>query len=284
MTVVYLDSLFLLNFILDYLLLLATAKTVDCPFSRPRLALGALAGAGYAAGCLFQIFLTLPPVKLCAALLMVLIAFGGEKRLLRLCLVFLALSCALGGGILAISLLGGAGLSLENGIPATGMDLKVLLLSAAGCYVVLTLISRRMGRHVKAAGELVKVTLELEGRRVSLTALVDTGHTLTDPVNHRPVAVAEAAAVRSLLPAGVGLTERDLREPALGLERLMERWEPKRVRLLPYRSVGVECGMLLALRMDRIVVGGQEQKGGLVALSPGPVSDGGGYHILISPI
>ena len=103
MTVIYLDSLFLLNFILDYLLLLATAKAADRPFSRLRLALGALFGAGYAASCFFLAFLTLPLIKLCAALAMVLIAFGGEQRLLRLCLIFLALSCALGGGILAIS-------------------------------------------------------------------------------------------------------------------------------------------------------------------------------------
>ncbi|MCI8537507.1 MAG: sigma-E processing peptidase SpoIIGA [Oscillospiraceae bacterium] len=282
MTVVYLDSLFLLNFILDYLLLLATAKAADCPFSRLRLALGALVGAGYAAGCFLWTFLALPPVKLCAALLMVLAAFWGERRLLRLCLIFLALSCALGGGILAVSLLGGAGLSLENGIPATGMDVKVLLLSAAGCYVLLTLASRRMGRHSQAAGDLVDVTLELEGRKVALTALIDTGHTLTDPVNHRPVAVAEAEALRGLLPAGVRLTQQDLREPVIGLERLMALWEPKRFRLLPYRAVGVDCGMLLALRVDRITIGGREQKGGLVALSPGPVSDGGGYHILLN--
>lgn len=281
MTVVYLDSLFLLNFILDYLLLLATAKAADCPFSRLRLALGALVGAGYAAGCFLWPFLPLPPVKLCAALLMVLAAFWGERRLLRLCLLFLALSFALGGGVLAISLLGGAGLSLENGIPATGMDLKVLLLSAAGCYVLLTLASRRMGRHVRAAGELADVVLELEGRRVELAALIDTGHTLTDPVNQRPVPVTEAGAIQALLPAGVRLTPQDLQEPVLGLERLSALWEPKRFRLLPYRAVGVECGLLLALRVDRIIVDGREQKGGLVALSPGPVSDGGGYHILV---
>ena len=48
MTVVYIDSLFLLNFIVDYLLLLATAKLAGEVICRPRLALGAAVGALYA--------------------------------------------------------------------------------------------------------------------------------------------------------------------------------------------------------------------------------------------
>ena len=41
MTVVYLDSLFLLNAVVDYLLLLATARLAGGPFSRLRLGAGA---------------------------------------------------------------------------------------------------------------------------------------------------------------------------------------------------------------------------------------------------
>ena len=48
MTVVYIDSLFLLNLIVDYLLLLATAKLAGEGICRPRLALGAAVGALYA--------------------------------------------------------------------------------------------------------------------------------------------------------------------------------------------------------------------------------------------
>ena len=285
-TVVYLDSLFLLNFILDYLLLLVTARVADGPFSRLRLALGALVGGGYAAACFLPglAFLALPPVKLCAALVMVLAAFGGQEHLLRMLLLFLALSCALGGGVLAVSLLGGTGLSLENGIPATGMDLKVLLLAAAGCYLLLTVAARRMGRHTRSGGELVPVTLELGERRVELTALLDTGNTLTDPAGNQPVVVAEAAAIRPLLPPEVILTSPDLRDPVEGLERLSGLWEPSRFRLLPYRAVGVSCGMLLALRVDRAVIDGHERRLVLVALSPGPVSDGGGYRALVGVV
>ena len=54
-----------------------------------------------------------------------------------------------------------------------------------------------------------------------------------------------------------------------------------RLQLLPYRAVGVECGLLLALRVDRANCGGGEVRDCLTALSPTPLSDGGGYSALI---
>ena len=54
-----------------------------------------------------------------------------------------------------------------------------------------------------------------------------------------------------------------------------------RFRLLPYRSVGVERGLLLALRVDRARYGPWEYRNCLTALSPTPLSDGGGYCALI---
>ena len=61
-----------------------------------------------------------------------LIALGARRRLLRLTGVFFACSCALGGGLLMLSLLGQGGLTYSNGIPATGLGKKMLLLTAAG--------------------------------------------------------------------------------------------------------------------------------------------------------
>ncbi len=200
MTVVYIDSLFLLNLIVDYLLLLAAAKLAGEPIRRLRLALGAALGALYAAAvCLPGLgFLAHPLCKLGAAVLMVLLGFGGSRRLLRALLVFFGISCAFGGGIFAIGLLGGRGLSLKNGILYSAMDLRILLLSAAICYVGFTLIFHRTARHT--ARELTPAVLTLGEKRVALTALVDTGNTLTDPVTGRPVMVAEGEKLSPLLP------------------------------------------------------------------------------------
>ena len=48
MTVIYVDTLFLLNALVDYLLLLAAARLAGEPLRRVRFALGAVLGGGYA--------------------------------------------------------------------------------------------------------------------------------------------------------------------------------------------------------------------------------------------
>ena len=73
----------------------------------------------------------------------------------------------------------------------------------------------------------------------------------------------------------------DLSDPAAALTRLGTGAWRARFRLLPYRSVGVDRGLLLAVRADALELDGQGRGPALVALSPTPVSDGGGYQALI---
>ena len=283
MTVVYIDALFLLNFVVDYLLLLCAGRLAGEVLHRGRLALGAALAGAYAAAVFLpgMGFLLHPLCKLAAAVLALLIGYGGSRRLLRVTLVFFAVSAAIAGGILALELLGGRGLTLENGVFSSAMDLRLILLSAAGCYVVITLLFQRSARHTAARQELVPAVLTLDGRRVALTALVDTGNTLTDPATGRPVMVAEGEKVAGLFPSGQAPDEADLRDPVAALERLSQAGFLGRCRLLPYQAVGVECGMLLSLRLDGARVGREDYGTLLVALSPNRLSDGGGYSALI---
>ncbi len=286
MTVIYVDTLFILNTLVDYLLLLCSAKVAGEMLSRWRFLGGAVLGGVYAVAIFLPglTFLQHPACRIAVAVAMVLVAFGGCTHLLRLCLIFFALSCAFGGGVLAISLFGGQGLSLSGGVVYSTMDLKIVLLSAAGCYGVLTLVFRRWGRHSHLSGELVPVKLSLEGRSVTLVALRDTGNTLTDPISGRPVIVAEGRAVEGLFEDSQRLTLRELLNPPATLETRQGTPLVSRLRILPYRAVGVEGGLLLAVRVDSVTVAGGRGRGGLVALSPTPLSDGGRYRALIGTI
>ena len=279
MGTVYLDELFLLNLAVDYLLLLAAGRLAGEVLRRPRLALGAALGAGYAAGAVLPGggFLLHPLCKLGAGVLMVLLAYGHSRRLLRTGLTFFAVSAAFGGGVFLLHTFGSRSLALD-GLLSAAPDLRLVLLSAAVCYVLVTLALGRAFRH-SAAGELTAAVLTLGGRRLALTALVDTGNTLTDPATGQPVMVAEGEKTAPLFPPGKAPTAEELADPAALLERLAGAG--CRCRLLPYRAVGVEHGLLLAVRLDGAKVGGREWKGLLLALSPTPVADGGGYSALI---
>lgn len=283
MTIIYVDTLFLLNALVDYLLLLAAARLAGEPLRRWRFALGAALGGGYAVAIFLPglDFLAHPLCRLASAVLMLVVSYGGSRRLLRQGVLFVALTCAFGGGVVAIGLLGGTGLSLGNGVFYSALDIKIVLLSAAVCYGVLTLVFRRLARHSTANGELVPVKLCLGGRTVVLTGLVDTGNTLTDPVSGRPVVVVEGERASPLFPKEYRPVSADLRDPAAALTRLGTGEWRSRFRLLPYRSVGVDRGLLLAVRVDTLELDGRGRGRVLVALSPTPVSDGGGYQALV---
>ncbi len=264
---VYIDEAFALNALVDYLLLLGAAKLAGEPLYRVRMALAALLGGLYAVLTYFPGwgFLCHPGCKLASAAAMALIAFGSSRRLLRVSLMFLALAAAFGGGVLALQLLSGGGPVL---------DLKTVLLSAAVCYALVPLVFHRTARH--GGRELAMAQVTLGERKCRLTALVDTGNTLTDPATGRPVMVCEGEKLAGLFPAGECPTPAELRDPAGALERRGTGW-----RLLPYRAVGVSCGLLLAVKADRVTVGEEDYGAILVALSPTPVSAGGGYSALI---
>ena len=108
---IYLDSLFALNAIIDYLLLLCSARAAGAVLHRRRLALAAVLGGLWAVACVLPGlgFLSYAPMKLVPALFMVLIAFGGERRLWRCVVIFLAVSAAFGGAVWAASMLAGSG-------------------------------------------------------------------------------------------------------------------------------------------------------------------------------
>ena len=277
MTVVYIDLLFLLNLIANYLLLLAAGRMAGAVLARWRIGLGAGLGALYAA------LLFLPglgwlaqwPCKLAAGILMALAAYGGERRLLRVTVVFFGASAALAGAVLGLELLGSASLTLENGVFYTPIDVRLLLLSFVACYFVLSLFFRRVGQH---GGELSRLELELDGGKVELTALRDTGHSLTDPADNRPVVVADTRALSGVLPDWA-----DAADPIASVERC-HALGSRQARLIPYRAVGVDHGMLLALRVRQVRVDGRPLGRLLVALSPTPVDDGGGYQALIGGI
>lgn len=281
--VLYADILFALNALVDYLLLLLSARAAGEPLRRGRFVLAAVLGGIYAVvifapGCSF---LNAGVYKVISAVMMLFIAYGTTRSVWKQSAIFLGLTCALGGGIMAVGVMDGARLSLGRGVIYSVPDLKLVLLSGAGCYVVLSFVMPKLCRHTVAQGELRYVSFELDDRRISLTALMDTGNTLTDPGSGRHVPVAEARALSELFPLVHRPVREDLLDPVSGMTRLNTGEWRGRFSLLPYRAVGVERGFLLAVRVDKITIGEKEEKGALVALSPTPVSDGGGYRVLM---
>ena len=91
----------------------------------------------------------------------------------------------------------------------------------------------------------VPVILRHNEQCVALTALLDTGNTLRDPITGNPVMVVSADIAQGL----VGLSREELVAPTRAIEHLPGS------RLIPFHSVGCDDGLLLAMRMRDVTVG-----------------------------
>lgn len=278
MTVIYIDSVFLLNALMDYLLLLCAARLAGLPLRRRRYLLAALAGGAYAAAVFLPGlgFLARTPVKLAAGVLLGLIAYGGEEKLLRLTLLFFAVSCAMAGCVLGLGLLAGSGVPAVNGIFYTNVDVKALVVAGSAAYAVLSVAFRAAAGH-GLRGELLPVRVSIGGRTAELTALWDTGSGLRAP-DGRAVLVAAPGALDGVLPRSAVrlLRRRGLEAPEELLEPLRDAAPGLRPRLTPYRSVGTAGGLLLTIRTDWTEIDGTRYPGLTAALSPSALGAGCG--------
>lgn len=280
-TVVYADSFLLLNFVVNALLLACAGKLDHQRLHPGRCALGAGLGAGYALLALLPGwgFLTHPICKAAAAVAMLLVTYGRSDRILRIGGLFLVLSCAFGGGLLLLTMVRGEGIAAP-GVLGTSLGMRGILMAAALSYGCLCLLLGGQFSHGGIGGELTWLTLTRKGQSAKLLALRDTGNTLRDSLTGRPVVVVEGKKILDLIPELSGMEGEYLSDPVALLDSLAET-EGLRLQLLPYRAVGVDCGLLAALRMDRVEYGGRVYRNCLTALSPTAVSDGGNYSALI---
>jgi stage II sporulation protein GA (sporulation sigma-E factor processing peptidase) len=279
MQVIYADTLFFLNLIINYVLLLVTAKICHSPARRLRLAIAAAFGAAYAVAVLYPslAFLSSWMVKPAVGIAMALIAFGGQRALLRQVLVFLAVTAAFGGAVLASSLLFGG-----TGRLPSSVGLRILLPVFVAGYALLTLLLRRAARR-PGGGGIVSLTVRNGTRTLQLRALKDTGNALVDPMTGRPVIVVGLADIAALFDVPVRRILEQLRHSSAVevLEKLGCEGHGTRFRLVPYSAVGVTGGMLLTYRPDAVEIGGKVRRGVLLAVSPNSVSDSASYAALV---
>lgn len=250
---IYLDVVFLLNFLVDYLLLLGTNRLSGFPPGRARCALSALLGALYGAFCLVPGFSFLGNALWRTVFLGLLgmTAFGWDRGAWKRTGIFVLLAMAMGG----------VALSMGKG------DFPGLILAAG----VVWLLCRAGFTGTVGDREYVPIQLSWGGRKLNLTALRDSGNTLRDPITSEQVLVLSADAAQAL----TGLTREELAHP---LDTLAKRPLPG-LRLIPYRAVGQTGGMLLAMRFPDVRVG-KHRRSAIVAFAPEGLGEGSMYQVL----
>lgn len=247
--ILYADTLFLSNLVMNLLALSLTGRVMHIKYKRRRVFFASALGGIYS---VLAVILSFPgalhiTVGVLLSLLLVLIAFGNEGGgfgfFLRTFLLFYFSSILLGGGIDAL-------FSVLEGAFGTRTD---FLLRPADAVLIIGFLMYFLLRGITGllGGGLphsVNARVVYGERSVTLPLLVDSGCTLKDPITGRGAILVSADALRTVLPKEVLCAARETgiripKDPSLAA----------RCRLLPMRGVGEER-LLLAFRPNEVIL------------------------------
>uniref|UniRef100_UPI004055D57F sigma-E processing peptidase SpoIIGA n=1 Tax=Acetatifactor sp. TaxID=1872090 RepID=UPI004055D57F len=211
----YVDSLFLVNFVMNLYLLLLTNRSVFRTATRKRLILGAALGAIFSllpflrgGPQWIRMVLGIPG----STIVMIVVAFrvNSIRAFLEIAEKLLLYSILLGGTMLLV-------VKKIPWLEVNGVGLSGVLGMGAILYLWFWyLAERKAGQN-----SCCRVTLANGTSRITVRALIDSGNSLIEPISGKPVSIVEKDVIY----------------------KLWEK-EPELYRAIPYHSIGKKHGIL----------------------------------------
>ncbi len=269
---IYLDIVILENIVINYLILMVTAKFSRSRTSNLRLLLGSVLGAAY-----LVIMLLLPDMKvyttvfskflLSVAMVALTFHFTKLKVFFRTLAMFYASTFLFAGAGFALMFFNREWGIMRNGVlmtPMSFMNTKwtELLLAFTVTFFILRVVWDVIQNKFLREKLLVQLIITFDKKAIELFALVDTGNSLHDPLTNMPVVVVEFSAIKELLPLDIrGIFEKNTDNDLNAITATISSsdWF-SRFRLIPFTSLGKENGMLIGFRPDHIEIGTDSEK------------------------
>ncbi len=290
--VIYVDVLFVINFIMDFGVLWAAARTSRTRFVAWRLACAACFGAIYGILVLLPdlYFLSAILMKFLVSLAMLGVAFVplAWKQFGRVLLYFYLIAFLMGGAVLGfVYFLNNFTVQpVSSSVPLPYLWLVVALGAAVllGKWGVAFLRKTFLQDMLK-----VPVLIKLQGNEIRVDGLVDTGNQLVDPLSGAPVVIVEYDVLAPFLPPNTSHFF-----PAGGdvdLEKVTQCFAEAGytipIRVIPFTTIGKRHGMLVGFKPDEIIILTGDQKvrnsNVVVGIYGRRLSPGGTYHALLHP-
>ncbi|MCM3616345.1 sigma-E processing peptidase SpoIIGA [Sutcliffiella horikoshii] len=295
---VYLDAIWLLNFGFDFLLLKITGLILKRQIVTWRLILGAFIGSLIVV-LMFtpaQGLVANPFVKMLISFTIILAAFGFHRlrTFLENLTVFYVTTFAVGGGMLAVHyalqvdqrFANETIQSLTSGLGDPVSWVFVLIGFPALLYLSKKQFSAVETRKFKY-DQLATITITIEKDVITLPGLLDSGNQLLDPITKTPVMIVEVAALQTFIPEEI-IQAMDSIEQTQGWPTFSDetRWV-ERIRIIPYRAVGKETTLMLAIKPDKAVIHHDskqyETSKFLLGLTKTQLSSEGDYVCILHP-
>lgn len=262
--VIYVDVLIAVNLFINYFLIISTAKFLHLKTKKSRMVFGEILGAVY------SLYILLPPINLflslviklfmAASIIFAAFKFSGIKIFFKTLICFYLINFAFSGIMLALwCAFRPQGMQVNNGVVYFSISPVILVISTVITYIILKMINRIIGKRSfgKSTCE-VKIS---EGNSVAiLTAMIDTGNSLTEPFSGLPVIVAKTENIKNILPEQFLLTANS--------KKLDEtEFLKSKLRMIPFKTISGE-GLLPAFKPEAVIINGGAPKEAYIAICP----------------
>ncbi len=294
MTFLYGDVILLENLFMNYIILWSTAKALKLNYSKLKLVLASLIGAVYALLSYFPSlkYMNSFYMKLLLSLLIVVIAYTPAyiKEFAKYTGVFYLVSFIFGGAAFGLYYFISGLKSTINGVTyISHFPVKTLLIAILIAYLIVKYCWDYIQYKVSRERVFTELCIHMSSKAINIKALVDTGNSLTDPISKTPVIIAEYCAISELLPIELQSLFEQHRESNLNLiSSIMASTDwVTRFRVIPFKSLGKENGMLIGFKPDEVYLIENSKrlliKSAIIGIYNSKLSNKNEYSALIHP-
>ena len=254
---VYVDIVLLENICMNYIILFGTAYIIKIKIKHIRIILASLLGAIYAVLSYTEIvpMYTSLPIKVVLSICMVYIAFTPKKikGLIKELVVFYLISFALGGCAFALLyIVRPQDIFIHNGVYIGTYPLKIALLGGIVGFIITYIAFKIVKSRVSKNEIIYKAIIKIEEKNIEINVLLDTGNMLKDAISGDAVIVIEKNKLEEIVPEEI----LDNVDKILGgdLESIEDLEYRKKLRFIPFTSVGKQNGMRLGIKADTVKI------------------------------
>lgn len=264
---IYAEYLLLENMLINYILLHLTKKFTKTEANNIRVLLASFIGAIYSLVIFFPSlkFMTKFIIKISVSILIIIVGFNPSKlkKFIRLISTFYVMAFIFAGASLALFYLAQAETYAGNGIfYIKDFPVKLLALAIFVSYTLIKTVWGYIHTFLAKGKTFIPIVVGLNSKSVEIVGLLDTGNMLRDPVTKTPVIIIQFNAIKELLPEQVQDIFKRYKENDLETISaiMVENMTNIKFRLIPYKSLGKENGMLIGFKPDKVIVKDDEDK------------------------
>lgn len=262
---IYIDVVLIENLIMNFIILLATGLVLKERIKNVRLLLASLLGAIYSVVSYLSILEIYASIvlKIILSIVMIYIAFNPQtiKKMWKDILLFYLTSFVFGGAAFAlIYIVKPQEILMKNGLFLGTYPLKTIILGAIIAFIIIMTAFTVVKSKITKKDMFCQVEIQLNGKAIETTAMIDTGNLLKEPITNTPVVVVEHTLLYDCIPKEI-LNHLD---ELLGgdfnniSEEIKEKYITK-LKFIPFSSLGKQNGMLLGMKADNIKIKDSEK-------------------------